>query len=424
MKLIWRLTFRISFALSLLLAGWAVFFYVAVIDEVNDEADDALEEYSERIIRRHLGGEPLPAADDGTTTIYSVVGVDAAYADHYGPERYSDDEAYIPALDDEAPVRVLKTIFRDAEGRYFELTAATPTIEKEDLQEAVFNWVVILYLALLLSVVFIGGWVLWRSLRPLYVLLKWLDEYTVGGRNAPLDNPTRVTEFRKLTDAARRSAERTERLFEEQKQFIGNASHEMQTPLAVCRNRLEMVAADPDLPERQLGEVLSVLQTLESLTRLNRTLLLLSKIDNGQFPESEEVCLNDVLESHLEAYAEIYGHRGISLRVERQGRMRCAMNGSLAEMLVTNLLKNAYVHNRPGGSIFIRITDRSLMFANTGDPLPFDRADLFKRFRQGGRREDSTGLGLALAESICKRYGMEITYAYADGEHRFTVSRP
>lgn len=424
MKLIWRLTLRISLALSLLLAGWAFLFYITVIDEVNDEVDDRLEAYSERIIRRYLAGQPLPSADNGTTTDYSLSEVDAVYADDRSPELYFDEQIYIPELDEDGPVRVLRTIFRDSDGRLLELTVSTPTIEKDDLQEAILRWVVILYGSMLLAVILVSGWVFWRSLRPLYALLRWLDNYTVGSKIPPLEKPTRITEFRKLTDAARRSAERTERLFEEQKQFIGNASHEMQTPLAVCRNRLEMIAEDPALPERHLGEVLSVLHTLESLTRLNRTLLLLSKIDNGQFPESAEICLNDILREHLESYAEIYGHRHISVTLEEEGRMQVAMNGTLAEMLVTNLLKNAYIHNREEGFIHIRFTPRSVTFANTGDPLPFDEADLFKRFRQGGRRDDSTGLGLALADSICKRYGMVITYVYAQGEHRFTVSLP
>ena len=130
-------------------------------------------------------------------------------------------------------------------------------------------------------------------MRPLYALLRWLDGYTVGARNAPLAVETSVTEFRKLNDAARRYAERAESSFERQKQFIGNASHEMQTPLAVCRNRLEMLVDDAHaLTGEQLGEIAKVQRTLDYLVRLNRSLLLLSKIDNGQFPEAEEVDVN------------------------------------------------------------------------------------------------------------------------------------
>ena len=153
--------------------------------------------------------------------------------------------------------------------------------------------------------------VLYRTMRPLYALLRWLDGYTVGARNAPLAVETSVTEFRKLNDAARRYAERAESSFERQKQFIGNASHEMQTPLAVCRNRLEMLVDDAHaLTGEQLGEIAKVQRTLDYLVRLNRSLLLLSKIDNGQFPEAEEVDVNALVRRTAEdlSLIHIYGH--------------------------------------------------------------------------------------------------------------------
>ena len=94
----------------------------------------------------------------------------------------------------------------------------------------------------------------------------------MGAQNPPLAVETSVTEFRRLNDAARRYAERAEETFERQKQFIGNASHEMQTPLAVCRNRLEMLVDDaPTLTEEQLGEIAKVQRTLDYLVRLNRS---------------------------------------------------------------------------------------------------------------------------------------------------------
>lgn len=91
------------------------------------------------------------------------------------------------------------------------------------------------------------------------------------------ENDTRITEFRKLNDAAARYVERTEQMFEQQKQFIGNASHEIQTPLAICRNRLEMLMEDDSLSEKQLEELMKTHQTLEYITKLNKSLLLLSK---------------------------------------------------------------------------------------------------------------------------------------------------
>ena len=118
------------------------------------------------------------------------------------------------------------------------------------------GWMIFLYIALLLTIIVINVWVFYRNMRPLYVLLHWLDKYRIGKGNEPLQNNTRVSEFRKLNEAAVRYAERSEQMFEQQKQFIGNASHEMQTPLAICRNRLEMLMEDENLSESQLEELM------------------------------------------------------------------------------------------------------------------------------------------------------------------------
>ena len=290
MKLVYRILLHMSWALSLLLAAWAVLFYFTMIDEINDEVDDALEARAEVIVKRVLAGRELPVPADEGNNGYFLHEVSPQYAAAQHHERYSDEEIFIPERDDKEPARVLRKVFRDGAGQWRELTVMTPTIEKDDLRESILRWMVCLYLFLLLMILLVTVIVLYRTMRPLYALLRWLDGYTVGARNAPLAVETSVTEFRKLNDAARRYAERAESSFERQKQFIGNASHEMQTPLAVCRNRLEMLVDDAHaLTGEQLGEIAKVQRTLDYLVRLNRSLLLLSKIENGQFPESEPV---------------------------------------------------------------------------------------------------------------------------------------
>ena len=174
---------------------------------------------------------------------------------------YKDSMVYIPEKDETEPARILTTIFKDDGEKFFELTVATPSIEKEDLKDAMAGWIIFLYIALLLTIIVINVWVFYRNMRPLYVLLHWLDKYRIGKVNEPLQNNTRVSEFRKLNEAAVRYAERSEQMFEQQKQFIGNASHEMQTPLAICRNRLEMLMEDENLSESQLEELMKTHQT-------------------------------------------------------------------------------------------------------------------------------------------------------------------
>ena len=425
MKLVYRIVLHMSWALSLLLAAWAVLFYFTLIDEINDEVDDSLENYAEVLVRRCLAGRELPQAFSGSNNGYFLHDVSAEYAGSRRHMVYSDEEIFIPEKDEEEPARVLRMIFRDGEGNYKELTVMTPTIEKDDLQEAILRWIVCLYLFLLLTILLINVLVLHRTLRPLYALLRWLDGYIVGGKNAPLANDTNITEFRRLNVAASRYADRAESLFERQKQFIGNASHEMQTPLAVCRNRLEMLVDDGSaLSEAQLGEILKVQRTLDYLVRLNRSLLLLSKIENGQFPEAEQVDLNALVRRTAEDMGEIYAGRGMRFVLHEEQRLAALMNPSLAASLVTNLLKNAFVHGDAGGEVAVTVAARELRVCNAGAQGPLDAEHIFERFYQGAKKEGSTGLGLSIVDAVCRLYGLRIGYTYINRCHCFTVHFP
>lgn len=422
MKLFHLVLWRISLALIVVLTVWAGFFYMAVVEEVNDEVDDTLEDYSEGLIIRALSGEDMPTASNGSNNQYYLYEVSESYAASHPQITYRDEMVFITEKSETEPARVLITIFRTEDERYMELVVYTPTIEKLDLLRAILGWIIFLYVLLLLIILSINIWVFRKNMKPLYVLLKWLDSSQLGKKNEPLENTTKITEFRKLNAATMAFAERGEKLFEQQKTFIGNASHEMQTPLAICRNRLEMLMEDETLTEHQLNELIKTHQTLENLTRMNRSLLLLCKIENGQFADTRSVCLNDILTHYLDDYKEVYAYRNITVTVTTDSSFCVEMNDSLVSVLVTNLLKNSFVHNIDGGFIYIKITADTFEISNTGEK-PLDRERIFERFYQGQKKEGSTGLGLALVDSICKANHLTIDYTYVENRHIFTISK-
>lgn len=422
MKLFHLVLWRISLALIVVLTVWAGFFYMEVVEEVNDEVDDTLEDYSEGLIIRALSGEDMPTASNGSNNQYYLYEVSESYAASHPQITYRDEMVFITEKSETEPARVLITIFRTEDERYMELVVYTPTIEKLDLLRAILGWIIFLYVLLLLIILSINIWVFRKNMKPLYVLLKWLDSSQLGKKNEPLENTTKITEFRKLNAATMAFAERGEKLFEQQKTFIGNASHEMQTPLAICRNRLEMLMEDETLTEHQLNELIKTHQTLENLTRMNRSLLLLCKIENGQFVDTRSVCLNDILAHYLDDYKEVYAYRNITVTVTTDSSFCVEMNDSLVSVLVTNLLKNSFVHNIDGGFIYIKITANTFEISNTGEK-PLDRERIFERFYQGQKKEGSTGLGLALVDSICKANHLKIDYTYVENRHIFTISK-
>lgn len=420
MRLIYRIALHLGVVLLLLMTLWAALFYYTMADEIHDEVDDSLESYSTMLISRMLAGEVLPQESDGTNNSFKVRSVDALYAATHEHLRYHDENVYIPEQREHEPARVLISIFSDAEGNFYELTVATPTFEKDDLFEAVLWWIVVLYVALLIIVLTVTMIIFRRNLQPLYDLLHWLDAYRPGARPSPVPNNTNVKEFHRLGIALQQAVERSEELFERQSQFIGNASHELQTPLAIIGNRVEWLLDSPTITEEEAGELFKIQKTLSRAVRLNKTLLLLTKIDNGQFPESTEVDLVQLIMDSVESYGDVYASHELRMTHTLPAEFKVTMNESLAATLVNNLVKNLFLHTPQGGEAHISIIDRTLTISNTGSE-PLDGERIFERFYQPSRKRGSTGLGLALVAAISRYYNLRLEYFFTDNKHRFEV---
>lgn len=423
MRLIYRILARVSLTLLPIMALWAALFYVMMVGAINDEADDALEDYSELIIKRMLSGRELPSVESNSNNEYTITPIGEADIAGEAMIEYRSVRVFIPEKNETEPARVLITHFRDGDGKRYRLEVKMPTFERKDLFETILWSVVFLYVILLVTVVTVAMFVVHRSMRPLYALLAWIDAYTLG-RTAShvVPNESDTTEFRHLGRATQDMVNRAEKVYERQKEFVGNASHELQTPLAILSTRLEWLMDNTPLDEQQLGEMVKMQRTIGHMTRLNKTLLLLSRIDNGQFPDTSTFDIVAMTNSQLETCCEVYSSRKISLAKELATQCMVTMNESLASTLISNLLRNAYIHTVEGGEVSVRFTGATLIVENSGDE-PLDADHIFDRFYRGNnRREGSTGLGLALVSAIGRNYALPIEYQFEEGRHRFVVS--
>lgn len=423
MRLISLIGLRLTIALSCITALWAGFFYFAMVDEINDEVDDMLEEYSEDLIMRFLAGEEMPARSKRTNNEYYIEPLSAQDAKALPHITYRDSMIYIPQKGEQEPARILTHIFETSQGNHYRLTVLTPTIEKFDLTLNILYWIIVLFLGLLLSLLVVSLWIYHQSNKPLRRLLRWLEAYRLGQTNTPLTNQTRIIEFQKLNEAAISNAQRAEELFTEQRLFIGNVSHELQTPIAIMRHRIEHLLEQEGLTESQLSQIALVYERLEYMTRLSKTLLLLSRIDNGQFTNRQPVDIRARIEELRTEYEAIYSHAELRVSSTYISAQPWTIDPTLADILLHNLLKNAFTHTPHHGAIHINMERETLSISNTAqDGAALDAHHIFERFYQGGkRREGSTGLGLALARAVSKVEDLSITYAYTDGMHRFTV---
>ena len=418
MKLIHKVTLRLASVIMPVLLIWAIAFYFTMVHQVNDETDDSLDDYAEMIARRVVNGEELPTPGDGSNNTYSIELLPAT--EHYDDSKTCEDrEVYLHWKQEDEPARVMTKIFHDTYGTAYKLVVSTPTFERDDIIRALLIHIATIYAVLLCIILVVTVLVFKISMKPLYFLLKWLDSYRPGGGMEGFPNEETVVEFRKLTQAARETIERAENHLERQKQFIGNASHELQTPLAVLGNRIEWMMDNTALTEEQFGELSKMRQSIHRLVRLNRTLLLLSKIDNGHFLDKADVDIVPIIENELEVYNEIFADKGITCNVKMPQRFVVQMDEMLATTMVTNLIKNAFVHSMGGGVVEITLSRGELTVSNKGDEA-LDKSRLFDRFYTSGKT-GSTGLGLALVKSIAGSYGFGLEYDFKENRHSFKI---
>ncbi len=340
---------------------------------------------------------------------------------HYRQVFY-DATVYIELEDEDEPVRVMCTAFRMPDGQYYELKLMISILERDDMVEAMLWYLGALFLLFLICTSIGIQLVLKGVFRPLHRLLDWLHCIQPGKEVPPLDNPTKIREFRQLSDAALDMGNRSYKAYEEQKQFIENASHELQTPLAIVRGKVELLAESEGMTEQQMEQLDEIYATLGRAVKLNKSLLLLSRIENGQYTEMEDVSVDEILDELLPDLMDIYEHKQVRLirkREEQPFIIRC--NHSLAQILVSNLVKNSLLHNREGGELQVLTTPTSLVIKNTGD-VPLDGEKLFRRFYHGmDGKKDSTGLGLAIARSIALSSLLKLTYEWQNGMHAFRL---
>ena len=421
MKLVYRITLSLIFPLVLTLGLWGWLSYRTMSQRIHSDTDMILKEYSDGIIARMLSGAELPERFNGVYNTYVIRPVTAEYAASNPAVSYGDAEAYLKSQEDFASSRVRKQIFMDKEGRYHEIAVSLPTFEQDTLVGHVLWWTGILFFVLLVTILGIGIIVFQYNMRPLKALLKWIDAYVPGNVSAPVPSDTDVLEFRKLADSVSEAVERFEHEYEERKVFIGNASHELQTPLASCINRVEMMLDRPDLNEDMAEDLVKMHRSLQHLVRLNKTMLLLAKIENGRFPDVSDVGVADMFSDALAMNDEIYAFKGIRSSISCEGNPVVKMNEQMASVLVGNLVKNAYVHSPDDSLVEVSVMQEGFRISNPGHQS-LDRDRLFQRFYQpGGRKEGSTGLGLSLVYAVCERNGFSVSYDFSENRHIFSV---
>lgn len=308
-----------------------------------------------------------------------------------------------------------------AGGATYKLHIRRTLVEHENLTEGVFLLEVFLFVALVAILSFLNDQLSKRIWHPFYVIVDRINNYRVDRAENLNFSRGRIDEFNDLGSSIERMSHKINQEFNAQKEFIENASHEIQTPLAIIRNKLEELLQLPELTEHQMQAITKASLAANRLSRLNESLLILSRIENRQFHAVEDIVMNELIDLHLKNFEELIQMKGIRVVRSMREVVHAKMNPYLAEMLIENIITNAIKHNQQDGRIAVETGENRIVVTNTGIRSTANVNSLFKRFAKADHKSTSLGLGLAIVKAICDTYNLPIDYSIEGGSHKITV---
>ena len=421
MKLLNYTLFYLSATLFLIVSLWAILFYYQLLSQVKTNIDEGLANYKIVLIDKLKDDNPLIELDTFSENNYIIKNVSENYALQVR-DAYKDTLVYSNIKQASYRTRLLTTAFIASDGKYYEMKIVSPEIDRRKIIEKIATSLLWLYIFLLVSIVLVNNFVLKKTWKPFYQILQFLKEFRLdkGAINSTIN--TKIAEFTNLNETVQKLLKENVDVYSSQKQFIENASHELQTPLAISINKLELLANEKDLSDENIHKIGNVLETLQHLSDLNKSLLLISKIENKQFISEEEVSFDEIFKRILKDFSDYYEFREIEVSYRKEAPCIFKMNKDLAEILTLNLVKNVIIHNQQGGKVTILLSSSFFTIENTSKDTKLPADKIFERFSKSRTKKGSTGLGLAIAKTITEVSGLSLSYFY-NGNHLFKVSQ-
>ena len=309
----------------------------------------------------------------------------------------------------------------DIEGQPFLLMSRIPMIEAKDMVINLSFQYLIIFSVLLFSLTIVQRIISKKLWGTFYDSLRKIETFSLEQGTVPEFAETNITEFTRLNEMLSKLIKNNVIIYKQQKEFIENASHELQTPLAVFQSKLDILLQDSNLTESQSKTIQMLYNTSSRLSRLNKNLLLLAKIDNEQFKDLKEINFIETLDSQLGFLIELAENNGLHVSVHFNNALTIHANTTLLESLINNLIVNAIKHNKPEGSIYITVDGNTFTVSNTGTDPELVQEKIFRRFSRTTEEKKGNGLGLAIVSQICKLHKWNIAYSFIENRHTFTV---
>ncbi|MDE3182938.1 MAG: HAMP domain-containing histidine kinase [Bacteroidota bacterium] len=304
---------------------------------------------------------------------------------------------------------------------WYKITIAKPIEGMHHLSRALITISISTLLLIILIWILLNSILLKRLWSPFYESMDIMRNFKLGETGSLVFPKTSTNEFSFMNGNLLLATEKAKQDYLLLKEFTENASHEMQTPLSIIRSKLDMMIQEEELSQKQSELAKEAYSSIKKLSGLNKSLLLLAKIENQQFDNKEKMNLTKKVEEKIEQFRELWqGSNIIITSVLHEST--CFINPELLDILLNNLFSNASNHNIPGGFININLAKNKLMVSNSGSPTPLDETKLFTRFYKTPVNSNRNGLGLSIIKQIAKASGIDAVYQYTENTHSFIVS--
>ena len=393
-----------------LLSGIAFYFMLryTLINQIDEDLETEKSEIVTYVSKYNKLPEALSTKDQ--STLYEHTDDTCIKEKFKTHKQYRKDDDYVRQLT--FPLQVAND--------HYKVTVSKPLEGIENIIRSVLIIMSITILLILISAFLINRAVLMKLWSPFYTSLHTLQRFKVGTSEKLQFTGTDIDEFNFMNKTLETATSKASQDYESLKEFTENASHELQTPLAIIRSKLEVLFQGENLTEQQRNAVGSAFDAIQRLSKLNQSLLFLTKIDNNQFAEIKEIDLSALLENKITQLEELWvnKHLHINKNIEQAS---IHINPSLSEILLNNLLSNAIKYTPDNGNIEVLLKEKELEIANTG-AIALETNKIFQRFYKPANNPNSNGLGLAIIKQICDVSSLKIRYSYNNDMHHFIIT--
>jgi signal transduction histidine kinase len=402
-------------AMTIVFIFSGIIYYMLISSVLISELDEALGEYEKRVEKYVNEYDSLPVLKN-----FEEVEVEYQPVKKYAKRGYSSVERFDPEEQKIGAYRQL-VFYQKIKDKLYEIKVAKPVEGTTLLTNAIAYSTIGMILLIILISILLNQFILKRLWRPFYTTMQEMKGFKLGEDTMPRLPETEIEEFSLMNYSLSEVIYSAKDDYRILKEFTENASHEMLTPLATIRSKLDLVIQDEGLSENQSSALKSAYTGIHRLTRLNQSLLLLAKIENKQFAEVEQIDLKEKLDGKISQFHELWSAGGVSV-VSAIEHASIIANPELIDVLLNNLFSNAGRHNFEGGKISISLKEGELVISNSANGNPLEESKIFSRFYKENPSSQNNGLGLAIVKQITERSGIKIKYGFGDDLHIFNLS--